>query len=373
MKLHLIGNAAGLATLFWAASATGAAAQQTWAVSPTPVTDVRAIAESGDVLFERAVGAARLSDGRLVIADALAGTLRLFDSRGRPLTTVGRSGGGPGEYRSMWWMGQCGRDTVVAWDRGLARLTTVGGDAAAATHSPIPVAREVGPGVLAATCSRGGVFASLIRPADLRPGADGISRGPSTIVLSDGTRELATLKDAVTSSELIVRGGGGMPRPLGRQTSVAVGADRIYVGTADSAVIDVHALDGRRIGTLRLDVAERRVTDSDYERALDHLLAQVPPQAHERVRQMLADIPRPDRHPPYSGLFVDPAGTLWVLLSSPSDERTHLRAVDARGRSLGDVRLPRAIDVWEVGTDYVLGHYTDADDEPHVVVYGFRR
>jgi hypothetical protein len=43
------------------------------------------------------------------------------------------------------------------------------------------------------------------------------------------------------------------------------------------------------------------------------------------------------------------------------------------GRVVARVRLPRALTVYEIGRDYVLGSYSDDDAEMHVVVYRLTR
>ena len=57
-----------------------------------------------------------LSDGRLVVADALAQNLKFFAPDGAHITTVGEPGSGPGEYGNWLHVMVGPGDTVVVWD-----------------------------------------------------------------------------------------------------------------------------------------------------------------------------------------------------------------------------------------------------------------
>ena len=43
------------------------------------------------------------------------------------------------------------------------------------------------------------------------------------------------------------------------------------------------------------------------------------------------------------------------------------------GRVVARIRLPRALSIYEIGSDYVLGSYSDSGDEVHVAVYRLKR
>jgi hypothetical protein len=89
----------------------------------------------------------------------------------------------------------------------------------------------------------------------------------------------------------------GEYRPLGRLTSFAVTDDRLYVGTADSALVDVYARDGRRIGG--------RCAASQFDKAqlrsINELVASLPSgDVPESQKQELLKIPVPEHLPAYT-------------------------------------------------------------------------
>src|SRR5688572_24640179 len=83
----------------------------TWTLNSTPTLT---IADDGTPAkqFEIVTGVARLSSGHIAVANRGSNDIRIFDARGRHVTTFGQSGGGPGEFRRIEMIGRSG-DT--AW------------------------------------------------------------------------------------------------------------------------------------------------------------------------------------------------------------------------------------------------------------------
>jgi hypothetical protein len=73
-------------------------------------------------LFD-ATGSARLSDGRIVVANAGARELRYYDPAGHHVKTSGGRGGGPGEFQYLRNIFQHTADTVLAADWMAERLS----------------------------------------------------------------------------------------------------------------------------------------------------------------------------------------------------------------------------------------------------------
>ncbi len=86
-----------------------------WAVDSIPALAVAGTAPDGEIVFESASGATRLSDGTIVIGDGMASAVRFVSREGTLLNTVGREGRGPAEFSSIQWLGQCGEDSVFVW------------------------------------------------------------------------------------------------------------------------------------------------------------------------------------------------------------------------------------------------------------------
>jgi hypothetical protein len=108
-------DSAGIAIVTISRSA--ALAPDSWVVETDPDWTVGQIETGPEYDFDRIVGAATLSDGSIAIADMGSAQVRVFDSSGRYLRSIGRSGSGPGEFRQLTGLFHAGNDLLVARDR----------------------------------------------------------------------------------------------------------------------------------------------------------------------------------------------------------------------------------------------------------------
>ncbi|MGH8570039.1 MAG: hypothetical protein ACREXU_19035, partial [Gammaproteobacteria bacterium] len=266
-----------------------------------------------------------------------------------------------GEFRAPGWLDRCGGDSVFVWDPSQGnRISVIDPFGAVVRQYRAPGMPSL------MSCSGQGMFAVVMLPSRLtRPDPTGRSppyTGALWLVNARG--------DTVRSlGEIAI----GENRPLGRLARIAMANDRLYVGTAESAFVDVYRLDGRRLGSLGISVEARSASRGNYERAIDRMLVGWSPNDRDRVRNYLLSIPMPARLPPYSDLFANPEGELWAVISAPGDSVTRLRAIAPDGRILGDVQLPPETEVFEVGRDYILGAYSTEEGQQRVAMYRLRR
>ena len=82
-----------------------------WRADTSRIVRIGALEGDGPNVFGRIGGVARLSDGRIVVADAEAHEIRFFAPDGSFLSRTGRRGGGPGEYE--YFSGMIDRKSVV--------------------------------------------------------------------------------------------------------------------------------------------------------------------------------------------------------------------------------------------------------------------
>ena len=99
---------------------SGTPVAETWTIEP--------VAEAHPAeIFQRIVSLAADDGGNLYVADRGAHTIRVFDSAGRELRTIGREGSGPGEFSDLYSLAWSG-DTLVAYDPGNSRVELVSTD-----------------------------------------------------------------------------------------------------------------------------------------------------------------------------------------------------------------------------------------------------
>lgn len=122
-----------VAALALAVAACGEKAQEItmverWQVSAEPAVAIGVAEGEAPYELHRASGALRTSDGRIVVANSGSAELRIFDSAGAYLRTIGRRGSGPGEYRGTLSVYPLDGDSLVVHDGGNERFTVLDPD-----------------------------------------------------------------------------------------------------------------------------------------------------------------------------------------------------------------------------------------------------
>jgi len=324
-----------------------------WRVDSVPVLEILDDDPSGTPLMGVVEGATRLDDGTLLVADRALSSLRWFGPDGALRRVVGRAGEGPGEFGYIARLFRCG-DTVHVYDieRGFEAYQTFSLDGA--VGAPIGNTGPAGAPPYRTACNAARQFVSYGWERG-RERTLGRWRGSvaAWIRHPDGTSR--SLGDVPGSERLVVEGGSS-PHPLGRETLVAIGDTRAYIGTADSGVVQSFALDGTPGPVLRLPESDLATTASDIERfKFVDTVGQPASEVSWNVRQW-ALVEFPPTVPAYDAMLVDRLDHLWV--------RRMPRAIGATAEWIvfapdGSVRarleLPERFDVYEIGSDYVLG------------------
>jgi hypothetical protein len=167
-------------------------------------------------------------------------------------------------------------------------------------------------------------------------------------------------------------GRGAVPRPLGRNASVGALDDAVVISSADSAVVTLVRGDGRA-SRHALPITLRAPTRAEFDESVRATASMAPPQMRQAMVQQLAAAPMPERLPAISALIPDTEGLLWVQTTPPGARTIDFLVMESGGTVVARAQVPLGITVFEIGRDYVLGSYTDAADEVHVVVFRLRR
>lgn len=368
-------------------SAGISSAQEVWEVEPTPALSIAATSPTGAPAYGTATWATRLPNGDIALADGGDWTVRIFASDGKPLRAFGRQGAGPGEFRSLGWIGNCGSDGVFAWDFILSRMSFI-------DPTRGPLSTWGGPEMRAAgrisSCSSAGEFAlasNFRRPPDAQPAVSAATAIGGDYRVWFDTFDIQTYDATGAAVRLLKRSHwqegvfgrlpdrrvSGFERPLGKKTHFLFSNKLLVVTDSDSGMVRTFASGGVPYAEFRFgrDGEAARTAPIHYEHAVEQMLMQAPPTAREQFGKFARSIPPPERLPLFSQVLADPAGQLWFVVSEAGAEATQIRVLSTRGDAIARVTVPARLMLFEVGTDYILGRTDNAEGEQHIVLYTF--
>jgi 6-bladed beta-propeller len=328
--------------------------------------------------FTTIAGATRLRDGTVIVADQMRYTVRVFDARGNFLRTMGRKGEGPGEYsaiiRNMY---RCGDSLfVIQWNRNTSVFSGAGKFGRMFRFDASAKGQES----YATACNRDRLWASygwdhthVTRPGSFRTSVPAWVNNPDGTVRSSlgnlpGSERFPMFRDG--------RVGGDGPLPLGKQTVLAIGRTRVYVGTEDSAAVAMYGLDGQLQGSIRVGGAIAPVTKADIAHFIERDTAgKSPPDQKSELLSLKTDVEWPKMMPAYRALMVDSEDDLWVQAYPVAGQAfATWNIFSASGQRVTTVQLPLDFEINEIGADYLIGHMPDGPDRvTHVKVYRVRR
>lgn len=329
--------------------------------------------------FTSIVGLTRLPGGSIVVADAGASVLRVFDADGAYGEAWGRRGDGPGEFVALTSLAGTAGDTVLAWDaqsrrltafapgRGMLETTTLNDERAG---RPMRVLR-LGDGSLV-TWSRvvTGTFGVMNEPTmdldSIRIEHLDAAGAPLDTVGVVADREWVR---EITGSGGTVLAMHASERPLGAAAHVATDGTRTVVGRSSAWEIVWRRVDGTPETVVRVEGVQKPATEEVLAAHLQKRLSELPddPETVRRIRALYDDFPPVERLPAFERLLVDPDGNAWVAGATPLDDGpTTWLVFSPDGALLGRVETPRGLEVLHVGRDELLGVVTDDFDVPYV-------
>ena len=342
-----------------------------WTVSSAATVRIGTGDSDTTGLLAFVTGATRLPSGSIIVADRGPFSLLEFNARGLFVRRFARKGSGPGEIDYLASLFRCGnrymsndisngsRINVYALDGTFVRAFRFG--------TP-PGAR----GVYDSACNPRGQFVHFAFESG---GGFGVYRKPVAFWLSGSDSTVTVKLGEFPGSERWGMTHGSRPLPLGKQPRVAFGRDRVYIGTADGYEIKLFTTTGTPLPSITRSVTPMPVTRADIDAALESEVSQFGERGRKSTTEQYAAMTLPKTLPPYHALVVDAADLLWVQnYPRAGTAMVTWRVFASDGRAVAEALLPAALEVYEIGLDYVLGRAVEENDGvPEVRLFALRR
>ena len=379
--------AAGSGTIPGGAGAQDAAGVASrWIVHSQPERAYGWLEGEPDSEFSDVVGVVHEPNGSIAVADRTLATIAVLAVDGRVVTTMGRSGDGPGEFRRLAGIGAGGEGGIVAFDREHQRLSEWTFDGSLLDDTRLSRAgadRRIGD---VGRFADGSWYA---REGDRMVAADRGGVGRDTVgfhrldrdgVVGEG---LARVPGSL-SSQFVVEGMSGMrgalfsPRALG-----AIRGNCLLLAAGDEPVVRIFDRAGTPRGELRLDIPVDRVTEEHRERWVAASVAaagrttggEIVPEATRMIEVMAAAVAMAERVPYANDLIVDEPGYIWIqswqLPQGPGSPEW--RVFTETGRGIGTVRVPEGLRVLDISAETLTAVRTDELGRQFVQVHALER
>ena len=336
--------------------------------------------------------------------------LRLYDSSGSRVATVGREGSGPGEFRSLSSMGWIA-DTLWVFDPSQRRVTFVAPDGSVLRTDALPSSVTRGAPVAGTTRVMGFFGPSAIYPdgsmigeANLDESADPHGSGwpERTIVIAPPNRAGTVPRQAASPAEPAIAQARIIARPpsyYDERWFMEVAGFGRAVPFAASPIV-AFANDGSRFAYLTTDLAEDghgtftlTVFDADGDTTLSRsypvtgsaipahvrdstLAAFIPPEG--RPREGPPDLPQrfqemarermPGFQPPVIAMVLGLDDSIWLTMRDTADARRAL-ILDGDGDAVATLVIPPRTTIRQATATHAWVTQTDEDGLATVLRY----
>ncbi|UCG88426.1 MAG: hypothetical protein JSW71_07755, partial [Gemmatimonadota bacterium] len=282
-----------------------------WRLAPAPMLRVGRVEGAAEYLFARVAGARLVDDSMLVVADGHSNELRFFDLSGRFMYSVGGTGGGPGEFEYIVALLDCYRDSIVAADlNDRLSIFTEDGEFVRVVQSYSSPRRQVSPYQFA--CGSEGLTVVNGWGSAMTDPQVGFFRSFSHVYIGsipDGAQ--IDLGEFIASERLGTQSGGvitgSRPHPFGRQTRLAIGEGKVYVGTSETYEVRVYGPEGALQRLIRWEGDDLTLGSDVANEYFEWEIQRTSEGSRPAARRYYAEMALPGTRPAYSELVVDAA------------------------------------------------------------------
>lgn len=302
-----------------------------WRLDPTPLVSIGSVDGPTEYNLHRVYSARSFPDGRMAIAMGLS-EIRIYSSEGKHLTTIGRSGDGPGEFRFLWDAHPIGDSEVRAFE--IRRRRTMLFDARSGellADSPLRARFQTPNGVSPLVGDR---YAAILMAPEYFE---------AHVTVANGAEQTADTLGRIEGSTRVDLEASPRPRLIPVFSSTAAG-DQVWAGWWGRYEIRKWEK-GELTQVIRLNRTPGPITDD--------------------LREHLGPNARPflDYIPFWNKLLATPDGWLWVRRYPDPLEAGAPKTwdiFDPEGRRVAVIETPPDAVIKEVSTHHVLGVFPDS-------------
>jgi hypothetical protein len=349
-------------------------ADSAWRIDPEPSLDLGGPRSPPELYFQQLSDFGVLPNGNFAAADMTTRQVYFISSTGDLLAIKGGRGKGPGEFDALSGVAVLG-ERVFAYDPHSARLTVYDsvGEFLEATTLEQP---ENTPPLY--TYHLAGITGGhpLLSPRMFTPSPNGNvstyrDSAPNLLFSVDGRFQGEVAEPSGVDMFVSVQGASSVPFSV--ISLIAPAGDRVLMSHGKD--FEVRAFRGRDVPSqiFRRSYSRRPVTEDDLQQAIaDHLSMAGASSARdprfEGFRRMMESAPLPEEMPSIGQLLVDALGYSWCQHYRRAHEPgpTTWSVFSPQGDWLGELKMPTGFWPGLIGSDYLLGVYTDSLDVQHI-------
>lgn len=342
-----------------------------------PLVDIGSADGEESELLNGAESAWRSADGGIFFSNTGTQEIRYYDSTGRFLRSIGRRGGGPGEFDPFGAMNLAPvREGVLAGDDQNMRVHLFGGDGKLIrTVLLLPGETVPRPTFLA------GFDSFLVvegRAFPTKPTETWIDSAHIFRYRLDGSPANAVTAVPRRSYRAVSSGNESpMFLTVPMTPTLALLADSSSLLTRASAepIVERWSWGGHLLARHRWGGGQRRRSADYVDRYRKSLLARSDGSFRRAVEALYRQGPAPPEWvPTHTRLVEGPDGTVWIQhYHFDWEPEGRWDVLDRTGRWLGTVAMPAGHWLYRAGADYVLARHRDELDVEHVTLHRLRR
>lgn len=341
------------------AGCDAAPASAGWRIHEKPSITIGGVAGDSMQDLSRVAGAARLSDGSMVIANGSTGELRWFSALGQPVAVTRRSDSLPGIttlYRRA--------DTVFVWDARSRTLAAIGPRGTFHGSRRVQLGDAARSVSLRGLLDQGALLIESAAPVHV-PDSGRVIRNANTLFRLPPLGPAESLGTMLGDEFFIMREGDRaslLRLPFGAVTQVVAGEWGYAVSDNAAGGMSVFGPGGEQ-GVTAQTPPRLAVDPGDQERLRRLMLGSARTGREiEAVNRVWTRMPIPDSFPSVTGLVNDPAALAWVRQAAHlADSMATWQVIGKDGAKLGQVELPSRATPLDIGSDFVLLLVPDAD------------